>query len=218
MIVLNVEQGSKEWHNARLGIPTASRFSQIITKTLKPSVSATGYMHELLGEWALGEPSSNFSSAFMERGISTEDEAINYYEFEQEEDTRKVGFCLRDDKLAGCSPDRLVGLNGGLEIKVPSAKIHIAYLLGSPVADYHAQVQGCLYITGREWWDILSFNPFMPPSLVRCQRDEAFITKLDGYLKIFLDKLSVEKEKLRAMQITGELENYDDFNEIFEGK
>ena len=51
MIHLDVLQGSIEWQDARLGIPTASRFKDILTpKTLKPSAQSKGYLHELVAE------------------------------------------------------------------------------------------------------------------------------------------------------------------------
>ena len=56
MIVLDCQQGSEEWYRARLGIPTASNFSAIITPKGKPTASETRtrYLHKLLAEWALG--------------------------------------------------------------------------------------------------------------------------------------------------------------------
>lgn len=201
MITLDVKQGSPEWLKARLGIPTASQFSRIITATgkLSSSSAADGYMHELLAESLLGEPADSFNSSFMQRGSEQEQQAIRSYEFQNEVDVETVGFCLRDDKRAGCSPDGLVGLDGGLEIKCPAAKTHIGHLLGSPDKAYKIQVQGNLWITEREWWDIFSFNPFMAPAIVRCNRDEAFIKLMADALNTFLDKLDVAKTKLKEM-------------------
>ena len=39
MIILDVEQGSRAWIEARLGIPTASEFSRIVTPGGKLSAS-----------------------------------------------------------------------------------------------------------------------------------------------------------------------------------
>ena len=55
MIELPCQQGSVEWFEARLGIPTASEFSRIVTPTGKLSASRHAYMGELLaslGAWA----------------------------------------------------------------------------------------------------------------------------------------------------------------------
>ena len=50
MIILDHEQGSEEWLAARLGKPSASSFSKLITQTGKPSSSADGYINELIAE------------------------------------------------------------------------------------------------------------------------------------------------------------------------
>ena len=60
MIVLDHDQGSTEWIEARLGIPTASGFHRIITPTGKLSASRDAYEGELLAEWALGRPVTEF--------------------------------------------------------------------------------------------------------------------------------------------------------------
>lgn len=179
MIRLDVEQGSLEWLEARLTIPTASEFDRIITpKTLKLSASSEAYRHELLAEWLLGEPLVSGDSGFMMRGTAMEDEARAWYEMQRDVDVDRVGFLLRDEQDAGCSPDSLVGEDGGLEIKCPSAAVHVGYLLGSVADAYRCQVQGCLWITGRQWWDVLSYHPTLPKALVRVERDEVFIEAL----------------------------------------
>ena len=224
MKILNIEQGSAEWHEARMGIPTASRFKEIMTGKLKPSASSSKYMHELLAEWVLGEPASTYVSEFMDRGIELEPKAVKYYEFEKDVKTEQAGFCLMDNGLVGCSPDRLINPGGGLEIKCPMAKTHIKYLLGGSVeGDYLAQVQGSLYVTDRAWWDVLSYNPMMPPALVRVHRDEAYIQALDSIMNGFLERLELAKDKLKALGITGfmeqrlaeEAEVNEAFNEVF---
>lgn len=172
---------------------------------MKLSSQMHGYICELAAEWILGQPLETFSSAFMVRGTTQEEEAVRYYEFQTGIETEIVGFCLRDDGLAGCSPDRFVGTDGGLEIKVPNAKTHIQYLLRSVADEYKAQVQGNLYITGREWWDIVSYNPMMPPAIIRCPRDEAFISALDIALAAFLEKLAQAKDRLLKLGIEPQL-------------
>ena len=174
MIVLDCEQGSPEWIQARLGIPTASRFDQILTpKTLKPSASAHGYMCECMAEYMIGEPLDQATDGYMRRGTKMEDLARKWYELQNDCDVRQVGLCLRDDGRAACSPDGLVGDDGGVEIKVPGAKKHVGYMLepGDLVRDYWLQIQGGLWITDRQWWDVLSYNPAMESVLQRVMPD-----------------------------------------------
>ena len=102
MRVVECTQGSPAWVEARLGIPTASNFSRIITaKTAKLSSSAEGYLCELVAESLLGVPVDEATSSFMERGADLEAEAFARYELEYDVDTTPVGFVLRDDGRAG---------------------------------------------------------------------------------------------------------------------
>jgi hypothetical protein len=190
MIEIPCRQGSPEWVAARVGIPSASNFHRIISpKTSKPLAGAETYRNELLAEWMLGASMDSGRTEWTARGSALEESAVKYYELQRELDTREVGFIMHDTLPVGCSPDRLVGEDGGLEIKCPSPVIHVGYLLGM-TEQYKAQVQGALWITGRQWWDLMSYNPELPPALVRVQRDEGFIVKLIEAVGQFIIDLS----------------------------
>lgn len=196
MIALPIRQGSAAWHWARIGIPTASQFDRILTaKTRKLAAGSERYMHELLTEWLLGMPHSGGSSGFMARGTGLEDEAVRYYELQRGVTVERVGFCMTDDRLVGASPDGLVGDEGGLEIKTPSAVVHVANLLGM-TDEHYAQAQGGMYVTGRKWWDLLSYNPDLPSLIVRYQRDEEYIAALDAAMTQFLANITAARTKL----------------------
>ena len=79
MITLDCIQGSREWVEARLGIPTASQFSRIVTPTGQLSKARDGYLAELLCEWVMGEPVTDFKSEWMEWGQAIEGEAFDYF-------------------------------------------------------------------------------------------------------------------------------------------
>lgn len=190
MIVLDVVQGTTEWMQARLGIPTASQFSRILTtKTRKPSAQADKYLCELVAERMLGCSVNDASTDFMMRGAELEAEAVEAYEFERDCQTVKVGFVLDDSRRWGCSPDRLVGEDGLLEIKCPGAVNHVAALLGMQDDEHFAQVQGQLWVTGREWCDLSFYNPAMPCRVVRIHRDEEYIAALEAAVPAFCDRL-----------------------------
>ncbi|MCJ2530718.1 MAG: YqaJ viral recombinase family protein [Candidatus Thermoplasmatota archaeon] len=200
MIILPVTQGSEQWKEARLGIPTASRFGSILTpKTMRPSSQADGYIAELVAEWILGQPLDGYQTEWMERGSVLEQSAVKYYEVQRDVDTEVAGFCLRDDRRVGCSPDRLVGKEGGLEIKAPSAKKHMAYLLGSETLEHRAQVQGNLWICKCKWWDVMSYNPEIPALIIRYERDEEFIAKLSEAMELFLGRLAEARARAREL-------------------
>ena len=179
MLVSNFEQGSNEWLQSRLGKPTASNFGKLITPTGKPSTSAEGYINDLIAQKITGELPEFYTNAAMERGNELEPAAKALYEFINDVEVAEVGLCLHDTLDCGASPDGLIGVDGGIEIKCPLPHTHISYLRGGCIpAKYIPQVQGCLWITGREWWDFMSYHPAMEDLIVRVYRDETYIKAL----------------------------------------
>lgn len=199
-ILCDVVQGTTEWAMLRLGIPTASAFDRILTPAkLELSKSAEGYAHQLIAERLVGEPLDGASSGFMDRGQVLERKAVEYYELLRDADTTAIGFILRADRRVGCSPDRLVGADGLMEIKVPAPHTHVAYLLDEKGIGYRLQVQGQLWLAEREWNDTLSFHPTMPPALVRQYRDQKTITAIAAAVDRFLEFLYEEQIKLQRL-------------------
>ena len=179
MRISNFEQGSQEWLESRLGRPTASNFSKLITPTGKPSSSADAYINELIAQRITGELPEFYSNAAMERGNELEPAAKTLYELMNDVEVVEVGLCLHDTFECGASPDGLVGNDGGIEIKCPLPHTHVSYLRDGKVpSKYIPQIQGCLWIAEREWWDFMSYNPSMQDLIVRVYRDEAYIKKL----------------------------------------
>lgn len=197
MIRVDVAQGSPEWLMARLAKVTASQMDRIITASGKPSAQADKYMHQLIAEELLGVPMDNASSGFMERGSILEQRAVAFYEMQKDVNTEPAGFVLRDDERVGASPDRLVGDDGLLEIKIPSAGVHISYLLDEEGIGYKAQVQAQLWIAERDYCDTLSWHPELPTALVRQGRDEKYIATMKQLVDQFLAAVDESKVKLQ---------------------
>ncbi|HYE75600.1 MAG TPA: YqaJ viral recombinase family protein [Blastocatellia bacterium] len=198
MIILECEQQSAEWSAARLGIPTSSGFDKIITTDGKPSKQAEKYMYQLAGERIAKTSEDGFKSKYMERGNELEDEARRFYEMFTDSTVRRVGVCYADHKKYACSPDGLVGEDGGIQIKCPSMAVHVGYLVnGKLPTEYFQQVQGELLCTGRSWWDFVSYYPKLKPLIVRVYRDENFIKELQVELEVFCAKLDEITERIR---------------------
>lgn len=174
------EQGTPEWLEARLGIPSASMFSKIVTTKGVWSIQADSYINQLVAERLTGVREETFQSHHMIRGTELEPEARDLYCLMNDVEVQEVGFCLHDTLEAGCSPDALVGTAGGLEIKAPAPATHVEYLRGGVLPSrYKQQVMGCLWVTQREWWDFMSYHPSMKPLIVRVERDEEYIKELE---------------------------------------
>ena len=191
MIVLDLEQGSQAWLNARLGIPTASRFKDIITPAKADrSKSAAAYMYELLAERLTKEPNEFYANEWMQRGNELEPMARTAYEFITDNSVDEVGFILNDEKSIGVSPDGLVGADGGIEIKCPKASTMVKYMIEDKLPDiYKPQVQGNLWISGREWWDFIVYHPSIELYVKRVYRDEAYIKKMEEHITAFVSEL-----------------------------
>lgn len=199
MRIIAVEQGTDEWKAARLGIPTASCFDLIVTKTGKASTSAKKYKARLLGEWYTGCPADDYVSPYMQRGSSMEKAAVDYYAFTTGSRVEKVGLCVTDDGLIGASPDRLVDDDGLLEIKCLSAENHILNLTGKDTSlDHRPQVQGQLYVTGRKWCDLLFYHPTIRSIVRRVERDEKYLAILDRELRAFVEDMKAKRAELDA--------------------
>ncbi len=188
MQILTFEQRSPEWYAARRGVPTASEFANIITpKKGEYAAAADTYINQLIDELMRPDAGLGFTgNRHTERGEILEDDARELYAFERELVPQQVGFILNDACTLGCSPDSLIGEDGGLEIKCPDGPTHVKWVRAGGIPDEHKpQVHGSLIITGRAWWDFLSYCPGYEPLLVRVTPD-GFTEKLQGHLDRFI--------------------------------
>jgi len=146
VIILDVEQGSEEWHEGRAGRVTGTGFENIVSQTGKPTTGArrTTYMNKLLSEWLAGLPADMFKSYWMERGNILEPEARGLYAMLKDVDPVQIGLVYKDEqRLVSCSPDALVGENGLWEGNAPAPHTHIGYLLNNQMVNqYIPKVQG----------------------------------------------------------------------------
>lgn len=198
--IFDCEQGSPEWFKARQGIPTASMFATVMAKGRDGGASVTrrSYLMKLAGEILTGEPMEKYTNSHMERGHEMEDEARQWYEFVNDDAAlARVGFLRRGSK--GASPDSLIGEDGILEIKTAAPHILAEYILADKFpAEHVAQCQGNLFVSGRQWLDILIYWPSMPKFTKRIQRDEDYIGKLAYEVERFNIELADIVAKLRA--------------------
>ena len=199
LITLDCEQGSEEWLKARLGIPTATGFGNIVTATGKKSSGQIKYMAELIEESILGLQDNTFKSNFMERGNQLEPLARSAYEFITGNNVIQVGGVYLDEhKEVMVSPDGLIPeLKKGLELKCPKMSTHIRYLLeGGVPAEYIVQVQANLWVTGYDTWDFVSYCPEYQKQtiyLYTAKRDEVLMKAFDKLIPQFLNTLRAYK-------------------------
>lgn len=197
-LLIDVEQGSPEWHRARLGHVTASHINDVMAKGKGKEESITRYKYKvrLVAERMTNEiASDSYSNSAMEWGVEQEQFAAIAYETAQETFVDKTGFWLHPTiKWLGVSPDRLVGNGGLVEIKCPNTTTHLGYLFEKKVpTNYYNQIQCQLWVTGRAWCDFVSFDPRLPRRnqllVIRVERDDAIIATMQGEVRNFLDEV-----------------------------
>ena len=198
--ISTVEQGTPEWFDIRKGMPTASMFSTVMSKGRgkEPSKTRAKYLRQLAGEILTGEPMESYSNPYMERGKLMEQEAIDTYAFEHAVEPELVGFMYHEDLRVGCSPDRLVGEDGLVECKTKTPHLQIELLeIGKVPSEHMKQIQGQLWVSGREWCDFISYWPRLPLFTDRVYRDESMIKDIQSAVEQFNSELDDIVEYIR---------------------
>lgn len=200
-ILHQCDQYSDEYARLRLGMPTSSKFEKLISPLGAPSKQWKQYAYHLIAEKLLNRQIDTYTSPFMERGLGLEPEAVEFYELQNEVKTERIGFVTDDESRWGCSPDRLIGEDGLLEVKSPMPATQVEYLLTGKIdMKYWPQLQGQLFVTERQWVDIIAYHPELPPSIIRVERDVEFIASLEALLIEFNTFTAEVMTKINTMR------------------
>ena len=195
MKIITADQGTPEWFAARLGLATGSKFSDVLAGG--KGLTRKAYAVQLALEIVTGKQAETFTNQAMQDGTEREPIARALYEAHTGNFVDEVGFCRHDSIECGVSPDGLIDEDGGLEIKCPKASTHAGYLaIPAEPSTYTAQIQGCMWVTGRRWWDFVSYQPDFPENaqliVRRIKRDSDYIVKLEQAVKAFRKEVMEE--------------------------
>ena len=171
-----LEQGSSAWLEARAGLVTASTVGRLLTSTGKVANNDTarGLTDTLVAERLTGRVEYIHPTRDMMRGTILEDTSRELYAELTKTDVDQIGFARIDTDTysLGASPDGLCGPDGGWESKSPKPKTHIRTVLEDKVPPvYMPQVQACLLVFQRDWWDFTSYVPGLPLYVKRVYPD-----------------------------------------------
>lgn len=201
-------QQTPEWHAARLGKLTASRYSDAMSKTKTGwGAMRERYIAELVTERLTGISYPSYVSPEMRWGTETQPLAMAAYSFLRDVDVTEVGFVDHPRiAMSGASPDGLIGDDGLVEFKCPATHTHVSILRGAPIPiEYVMQMQWQLICTGRQWCDWVSFDPRLLIELqmhIRRVRllptAAAIVMERDAVL--FLENVSRVHEELEGMR------------------
>lgn len=207
-------QGNQDWFAQRRGRFTASRFGDLMKNGRSKSEmgeTAKTYILQVAYETVTGQPIGFEGNYATEWGNEHEDEARMFYQGVSGNQVQEVGFCSHPRNMyAGGSPDGLVGIDGIIEIKCPFNGLNHAknIIANEFFKSYEWQCQGNLWVTGRKWCDLISYDPRMtskPIHIVRIERDEAMISLLEERIEGASNLLNEYLQLLNHKEQTNEL-------------
>lgn len=199
----DMPQGSPEWFNIRMGIPTSSKFSCLLAEGKDGDQSETreSYLKKLGGEILTGLVAEDFRNEEMKRGIRMEPLALEWYERAHFVDLERVGFARRtvypplgEPFIVGGSPDAwLPKERRVIEVKTvrPDKLFDMTERGAAGYPPKHrAQCQGNMWITGAETCDLVMFyENWRSPLKYRVERDDKYIATLAEQAERFVYEL-----------------------------
>lgn len=210
-IIEGIEQQTPEWLQMRIGMCTASRVIDVISRLTRNSAGGQkgdykkahyDYLQELVVERLTGRASDHYCTPAMEWGIENEPFARAAYEMQCDAEVTPVGFAMHPRiKWFGASPDSLVGDDGCLEIKCPTSGVHLEYLTAGIVPLEHMpQMMSAMACAERQWCDFVSFDPRMPRHLQlfikRLERNDELISAMESEVETFLAEVQGRMDAL----------------------
>lgn len=173
MITHDVEQGSYEWHQLRLGKITSTRLKKVLSK------DNLSLVDELIAEEETGlSDDDGFVSEEMQRGIDLEPLAIQEYESITGNTVTRYGFLQSEELPILCqSPDGYVGTEGAVEVKCPKTKTHIKYIRQGKIPNDYKEQVWCYFMVNPDlqWLDFISYDPRLtkkPIWVLRVNRED----------------------------------------------
>lgn len=182
-------QGDADWLAIKAGKLSGSRFNAVMAlhkRTGKPNKPRLDLIADLRRELETGVltplEATETARGYMGHGTRCEPIACALYAFTYDVEVQHEAWIPHPEHdHIGFSPDGLLGDDGMLEIKCPAVETRHTRTVDSGRCpdDYIAQVQGGMWVTGRQWCDFASFwEPTHDLCVVRVYRDEAFIERL----------------------------------------
>jgi predicted phage-related endonuclease len=218
MNLVDCIQGDAVWFKCRLGCVTSSRVADAIAKRKRvkegeKSEELAGRRRvrfELMCELLSQKPAAHYVSEWMDQGREREPIARIEYENATGASVEQVGFVYHPTiKMAGCSPDGIVGDDGLLEIKCPKIETHLQYLIDDIVPEaYLPQLLWQMACCERQWVDFVSYHPDMPEEyqlfikrLERTKEVDAVIRGMELEVVQLLAEVDEEIERVKSRKV-----------------
>ena len=197
------EQGSPEWKQARAGKVTASRAKDARDRLKSGAASGKqiAYACQVALERVSHQPAdATFENWQMREGHVQEPIARAAYERRTGNLVDEVGAFATDDDLFLYSPDGLIDGDGLLEVKTLFSPERIMTIVGNgDVSDFIDQCMFGLWLTGRQWIDLVVWVPALEHlSVKRIARDDDYIEAMEADLIDFAKLVTQYENTLRA--------------------
>lgn len=210
-------QGTEAWFAARCGVLTASTFADataVLTrasgekKAGDPTAAADEVCAIVAIERISGVPyRKSFETAATREGHEQEPELRDAYQFRRGCFVDEAGFVTTDDGRFGYSTDGLVDDDGAIEGKTLVSSKRVVEFLADPekfIAEFRAQCLGGLWITGRQWIDLVVWIPQLQSvgkhlHIFRIERDDDEINALETKLMAALRRIDAYEDFLRSV-------------------
>lgn len=181
-----VEQGSEAWHQQRLGKVTGSRVGAILGHN--PYQSREDVLREMVRDY-FGAHREFAGNEATEHGHRMEPRARGFYEALEGVRVDETDMVQHPEfDWIGISPDGLVGIEGGLEIKCPYWAKRPYTMKQKPY--YYDQVQLFIWTCGLEWCDFLCFFDPQKYHLERVEPNEKWWSESLPVMKNFIDEFN----------------------------
>ena len=187
------------WVAARRGCLGASAISEILKKGRggKPSETRISLAKKLAAErWAgVSMDNINPENEDIARGLRNEAPALVEYEAIKGEILSPAEW-IEHPKIegAGATPDAFTHHGGLVQVKSPRPLKMVNLMLGGEVpSEYRDQLDWELAVTGRQWNDLILYNPDLPNGrhiwIRRHYRDDSRIRFLEEQVTAFMDEV-----------------------------
>ena len=190
---------------------TYTYLNRKIMENFMPLNSTSAEIQDIIKEYI---EEHSFSNRATQWGSYWEDKAREEYAKTMGYEVVQIGFepYKKYPNLFGASPDGLIRQErGGVEIKCPyTMEKHMQHLTYTTPKDlkeneenYYWQMYACMLVTDCEWWDFVSYNPYVSKKLqlkvLRIYRDEKEINLLKNRIDLAIEYI---KQQINFLSTT----------------
>lgn len=204
--IIDAEQRSDAWRQARVGRATASNAHKILARNRdgKEAADRRNYRVQIILERLTGKPQeSGYQTDAMRQGIEREPLAIAAYEARTGLLIEQTGFLAHTELMCGASLDGHLGdFETLISVKCRQPAAHWAFLRHGEIPGASlAQIRHELFLTGAKAHTYVSWNPDFPErqqlKFVEMKRAELDVYDYEQELIKFLHEID---EELKAVE------------------